>query len=190
LNTVGDKIGPQIMGQTFFWTANINNWISSSDTTRFWEIIDTQYSNNAVKGDCGALSHLMKKIILLLGDESTKVCYVYPRHSTWNGIVNGPSELHPDPNRLQPPDNKERTFLIYVGNCYEGCCYFQNKFWMGGIGISKNSPHEVLLYVTAPNTDKNDPNNARNQRQCWSDNDTIHVDYPAGAPTAQQQLIP
>ena len=61
-------------------------------------------------------------------------------------------------------------------NYYEGCCKFQGKWWMGGLGTSKNSAYDVLMYVSAPN------NSSTGKRQVWYDLQSTPVSYPSGTP--------
>jgi hypothetical protein len=185
---IGDKLGPPIMGQEFFWPKNPNNWISSDDAGRAWEIVDTKSRNNPLKGDCGLLAILMKKAIELLGDDTAKVGYVYARTTEWKGLVlNAPKTSH----GYYTIEKNTFTLVYYSGglNKYEGCCTFQNKWWMGGLGKSAESALDVLNTVTQNNKNENAVND-NGQRQCWRTNHTISVPYPPGVPTAQQQTIP
>lgn len=63
-------------------------------------------------------------------------------------------------------------------NFYEGCCVFQSKWWMGGIGSATNSAYSVLRYMADPN----DSGNTNYSHQCWQNDITNYVTYPDGVP--------
>jgi hypothetical protein len=159
LDQIGNKIGPNATA-----VARFGAW-SSADLTEVWKLIDESDKT----GDCRTLATLMKAAIALLGDNSSQVKYVLPRHSSWAGLVDGSFEYH-------PVRNTRLGFLAPGWNNYEGCCLFQNKWWMGGLGTSQNSAYQVLLHCTNPNTD------ISANKQVWSDDYSHAVSYPSGQP--------
>jgi hypothetical protein len=196
LTIMGDMIGQNVMDDEFFVTANPTNCIKSTQEDLIWSLVDTRSNNNPVTGDCIVLAMLMKKIIQLLGDDSAKVAYVYARTSSWNGLVNNTHSQNE--KRRQIPSTKKLWLGFYSGsfNYFEGCCVFQNKWWLGGLGKSENSALDVLYYVSKNNINENAEGD-NGQRQCWhniNDVDTrehkYRVKYPTGTPTTQQQSVP
>jgi hypothetical protein len=139
-----------------------DNFIFTHNESEVWILID----NNEKKGDCGTLATLMVAAIKLLGDDSAEVLFVYPRHQSWGGLVND------DDSEINPVTGEDLGFMAPEWNNYEGCCLFQHKWWVGGLGTSKSDPYEVLMYVTLPN------NSPDKNRQVWYNNTLIPVSYP------------
>jgi hypothetical protein len=192
------------MGRLFFaGDADTNTiLILNSESKDFWIIIDSYSPNNPVKvrGDCITLAKLMQKIIQLLGDNSAQTAYVYARSLSWEGLVNNTHSKN-ERKRLGGIRGifSEKLWLGFYTrsfNNFEGCCVFQNRWWMGGLGIAKGNPYDVLMYVSLNNKDKGH-NEDNGKRQCWdqTNNPNSHynnksVPYPKGLPTAKQQTIP
>jgi hypothetical protein len=204
LARIGDKIGADIMSETYFMydRQKFENakyiTVDNNDRDRVWLIVDEFFSKgknaeNRARGDCGALSLLMKKIIELLGDDSAKVAFVYPRHKSWEGLANTSYRAVEF-----SPDNNPKNYLGYVyggWNNFEGCCVFQDRWWMGGLGMARNNPYNVLMRVTKNNKDQgyvsttDNTNSDNGRRQCWFVNLNKSVSYPIGMPTDQQLEI-
>jgi len=113
----------------------------------------------------------MKSVIMLLGDSSASVQFVYPRHISWNGLTQSSPSLAFSVKR----GGTSVPLHIFNGgghHVYEGCCVFQNKWWMGGTGTFCNDAVSVLKAVSLPN---NSPNA---NRQIWQDLPTIPISYP------------
>ncbi|MDR2763078.1 MAG: hypothetical protein LBB88_10780 [Planctomycetaceae bacterium] len=197
LAEIGDKIGADIMSKDYFKVENDNTYRYSRYITtdhpenQLWLIVDHvitmgRASRIRARGDCGAQAQLMKKIIELLGDDSAKIAYVFPRHNSWDGLAH---ESHNEVEQLG------FGYVMGSWNNYEGCCIFQNKWWMGGFGKSQDNALKVLLYVTMNNKDKGYVSNAEGilsdngNRQCWETNQNRCISYPPGQPTASQLEI-
>jgi hypothetical protein len=173
LTEIGDKIGPDATSRSRFSGNRNRQIVLTHDLSKVWEIIDKNK-----KADCGTLSTLMKATILLLGDETPKVKFVMPRHKSWKGLESDSSwDSEKRTNFLgREIEGSELGFITSFYNYYEGCCLFQEKWWIGGVGQSKNSAYEVLILVTFPN---NSPNKGR---QVWRDRQRLPVPYPSGKP--------
>jgi hypothetical protein len=164
---IGDKIGVDAVAKARFNIRNNHYYYP-------WSIIDF-----SVKSDCISLCRLMKSAIDLLGDDSAKIFFVYARHDSWVGLANIKDGAH-ETGAVCSNSNCEHKLFFWAGgpNSFEGCCRFENKWWMGGIsepngdGSFKNHPLEVLRRVTAPNT-------SRSRHQYYECNKTIPVSYPA-----------
>jgi hypothetical protein len=162
LAQIGDMIGPNATGSGRFDLQN-NHALTP------WLIIDTTPN---LKSDCVSLCTLMKSAIQLLGDNSAEVWFVYACSNSWNNLANTSSYA----NEICVAHGHELGFWNGGNNRYERCCRFQGKWWMGGIGISKPHPIEVLRSVTSPNT-VNGHTSGSTHHQCL---DCFHpMPYPA-----------
>lgn len=169
LTEIGNKLGPNICGNGRFGTDREPHGsdIFTHNLSAVWRLVD-EYK----KGDCGTLCTLMKAAIMLLGDNSAEVLFVYSRHNSWAGLSSALSTN----NETRTGVGTELGFMNPDYNYYEGCCVFQEKWWMGGLGESKDSAYNVLIHVSSPN------NNATGKRQVWHDQQGYPVSYPPGQP--------
>jgi hypothetical protein len=156
---IGELIGPDAVSNTRFGND------TQHDLSNVWILIDENK-----KGDCGTLSTLMKAAIQLLGDSSAEVKFVFSRHTSWNNFVKD-SGSHTN-NEQRSGVGTELGFMNPDYNYHEGCCKFQGKWWMGGLGTSKDSAYDVLMHVSAPN------NSSTGKRQVWYDLQNTPVSYP------------
>lgn len=172
LAEIGDKLGPDICGAARFGTdyEPEGSDIHATDLSVVWRLIDENK-----KGDCGTLSTLMKAIINLLGNNSASVKFVFSRHAAWEGLVKD-TGARTNNEKRGGLAGTELGFMNMSYNYYEGCCMFQGKWWMGGLGTSQNSGYNVLMYVSSPN------NSSTSKRQVWCDQTSTPVPYPSGNP--------
>jgi len=167
---IGNLIGPQATSGSLFGGNSIFG--NPPTLTNAWAVLD---GNDA---DCATLSTLMKQELDLLGAADSAVKLVYarlgPDNSGWTGVVqDSPPSTGYYVYRV--PGNYS-TRLGYVAgngfNNYEGCCLFQGKYWMGGLGTSRTSAAGVLHYVADPNT------SSTAHHQCYYDQQNQFVPYP------------
>jgi hypothetical protein len=172
LVAIGDKIGPDATAVARF---GVNyepqgTDICTHDLSLVWRLIDENK-----KGDCATLCTLMKAAILLLGDNSASIKFVFARHASWSGLDKDSGAR--TNNETRAGVGTELGFIRNINyNYFEGCCLFQNKWWMGGLGTSKTSAYNVLMDVSSPN------NSSTNRRQVWFDLQSTPVSYPSGTP--------
>lgn len=169
LDGIGNAIGPDATSGNRF---NADNSVYGDPITWPWSVMD------GTNADCGTLSWLMKYELDCLGATNVEVKFVYPRHASWNGLSSGA----PPGGYEQQGTNK---LVIWVAggsgagrNRYEGCCVFQSKWWMGGIGSATNSAYSVLRYMADPN----DSGSTNSSHQCWENDIFNYVTYPDGVP--------
>ncbi len=166
---IADVIGPDATGSSRFSGEHSIHY----DMRTAWEVLD------GTEADCGTLSTLMKFELEQLGCNGAKVMYVYARHAGWQGLA----QESPAGNETDKNGNLlDMWFAVPPlfedgGNRYEGCCVFQGKWWMGGIGRARSSARDVLFEVTYPNKD-----GRTNSHQAWSNNTMKSVDYPTPRP--------
>ncbi|MGD0342480.1 MAG: hypothetical protein ABSA76_12320 [Bacteroidales bacterium] len=91
--------------------------------------------------DCATLSALMKKCMDVLGVPGAQVCFVFARHASWANLCS----TNKDANEMV--GGAKLGYNNGGWNFYEGCCYVGGKWWMGGLGSSKNSAYDVLIEV-------------------------------------------
>jgi outer membrane protein OmpA-like peptidoglycan-associated protein len=152
---IADDIGPEATSHSHFLLSNYN-------LTNPWTAL-------AVKGDCGTLSTLMKQSLDILGVTGAEVRFVYPRHSDWTNLWSI--------QELQNERDAHGNWLIFISggpNNYEGTCFFNSKWWMGGAGDFRWTALGVLKEWTWPN------NSSTGQRQVWRNNQSTPVPYPGG----------
>jgi len=159
VSDIGDVLGPDLTGPARF---DIRTYLPG---TTAWRVIDENKD-----ADCGSICTAMKLSLDLLGLSGAEVRYVYPQYDDWAGLWSTSSNWR---TNAENRDGTEYTRLgFYNGptqwNNYEGCCFFDGKWWLGGPGESRTSAYEVLMAVTYPNTNGN-------CRQAY-------VDAPAPAP--------
>ena len=154
---IADAIGPHAVRSAIFG--------SNFNLANPWTAL-------ATNGDCGTLSTLMKRALEILGVTGAEIRFVYARHSSWTNLW------------TYSTTSNERSFFFghklgFISggwNNYEGTCFFNSKWWMGGAGTYRSTPLGVLLRWTLPN------NNSVDQRQVWDDDHTTPVSYPPGVP--------
>lgn len=164
---IADVIGPDAMGSSRC-NPNGASIFAKIPLPTAWQVLD-----GPIMADCGTLATLMKYELDMLGASGSYVTFVYARHDNWNGLCWGPPPSHSrQEHRIS---NNDGTRLGYVNtgwNDHEGCCVYDDRWWMGGIGQSSTSALEVLMFLISPN---NDP---AGHRQCYFDLQNQFVKYP------------
>jgi hypothetical protein len=175
-NTIAYILGPNATGKArfdpLFGMDKLPPVGQGKDYRMFpWSLLDNENKN---KADCQTLAHLMKYQLDLLGIIGSEVRYVYARNQSWEGIWNiktGENETMFDFNLMKTLALGYTDASALGINYFEGCCYFNEKWWMGGDGFPLNSAYDVLMFQTWENK-------ANTAHQCWSEKLNEPVQYP------------
>lgn len=149
---------------------------TQSQITAPWATLD---GNNTA--DCVSLSTLMKLELDALGCGGAQVKVVTARNSSWTGVSQSFDFKNP-PQLEASPSDSTNTLWMYIPapwpmNRFEGCCVFNNKWWMGGTGSAVSSDKEVLAKMTCPNNAQCDSKTTV-ARQAWRSAPLVAVKYP------------
>jgi len=95
---------------------------------------------------------------------------VLPRAFSWADLAQDYDDYVRD---IDPDNGSPLAFWAGSGNKFEGCCLFNNEWWMGGTGTYAPCAKDVLAILTCPNTP-----GASNYQYWEYDFDRNVVDYP------------
>lgn len=128
-------------------------------------------------GDCLSVSWLMHNCLQLLGIDGSEARCVYACHADWSHLWHtAPFQWEWDPNCPFPG----RVLKMWYGdvenpeNNFQGCYYYDGKWWRGGFGDFKKSAKQVLKSVCGSST----KDGAKHPHQAWSDDLLKAVPYP------------
>jgi hypothetical protein len=178
-NDVADTIGPDaVSGKRFGYDGSIYGK-NGQHVDNAWAAMD------GTRCDCITLSTLMMESMNLVGAPGAQTRFVWPKHANWTNLWDTTGTHQETLVTASPPRNTLLGFDSGGWNNYEGCCFFNNKWWMGGSGISEATALDVLQHWTLPNNvddGPSTPNNPATNKQCYQDAQSVHVPYPPGAP--------